>query len=125
MMKKNILIVDDGYLNRLLIKKFIDNPEIETYEAENGLEALEVLKTNHIDLIFMDMQMPVMSGVEATRIIRKEMPSPTSETPIVAVTAYSSDLFDNSNFNKILIKPIQQKHIENIINSYLFSQHNI
>lgn len=105
-----ILIVDDVYLNRLLIKKFISKTPVKTMEAENGLEALSLLKYKP-DLILMDIQMPVMSGYEAVKQIRNS-DSDSKNVPIIAVTAFAmkseQEKIAANGFNGYLVKPIQQ-----------------
>ena len=66
-MSYNILIVDDSKTIRSVIKKTLDIADVpvgDLYEAENGKEALDVMNSNWIDLIFADINMPVMTGIE-------------------------------------------------------------
>lgn len=84
-----ILIADDVKNNRRAIKLSIsdleDNYQIEYIEAENGKVAVDLAKENNPDIIFMDVMMPEMDGIEATKIIKKECD--TSNTLIIAITA--------------------------------------
>ena len=84
-----VLIVDDVALNRELIKTVLSVLEIEVAEAEDGAEALSLTKSTRFDLILMDLQMPIMGGLEATRAIRAESGT-NRNTPIVAVSANSA-----------------------------------
>jgi two-component system chemotaxis response regulator CheY len=76
---KKILLVDDSKTNRMVLKAIINNyiknnsleEKIVTIEVENGQEALDVSEKEKIDLIFMDIMMPVMDGIEATKLIRQ------------------------------------------------------
>lgn len=84
-----VLIVDDVALNRELIKTVLSVLEIEVAEAEDGAEALSLSRSTSFDLILMDLQMPTMGGLEATRAIRAES-GVNRNTPIVAVSANSA-----------------------------------
>lgn len=84
-----ILIVDDEWINRYLLITIIKKEfDVTIDEAENGKEAIEFVERNQYDIIFMDIRMPVMDGVEAVRIIKEEI---KSLTPIVVVSAYHID----------------------------------
>ncbi len=83
-----ILIVEDQDDNLFIMQTFLRMEPHHLDVAENGKVALDKIKTNHYDLIFMDMMMPVMDGYEATRQIRKwESEQHIQQTPIVALTA--------------------------------------
>lgn len=78
-----ILVVDDGETNRQLITLVLGRLGLDVVEAENGREAVEVACSQQVDLILMDMQMPIMDGYEATRTLRQRK----VKVPIVALTA--------------------------------------
>jgi signal transduction histidine kinase/CheY-like chemotaxis protein len=80
---KQILLVEDVELNRLLVVDLLEDSGCIIEEAENGQIAVDMVRAKHYDLILMDMQMPVMDGLTATRIIRTF----DETTPIVAMTA--------------------------------------
>lgn len=80
----SILLVEDNKMNRMVLQNSMQYFNCEVTEAENGLEALELLKKNTYDIILMDIQMPEMDGIEATKIIRNEF---KLNTPIIALTA--------------------------------------
>ena len=81
---KNILLVEDNDLNRMVAENLLTYYGIRVSEAINGIEAIGKLKETTFDLILMDLQMPLMGGMEAAEIIRKEM---KSDIPIIALTA--------------------------------------
>lgn len=80
----SILLVEDNKMNRMVLQNSMQYFNCEVTEAENGIEALELLKKNTYDIILMDIQMPEMDGIEATKIIRNEF---KLNTPIIALTA--------------------------------------
>jgi len=84
----NILLVEDNPVNQFLANTIIKNalPNATILQAENGEEAIEQFQNNELDLIFMDIQMPILSGFEATEKIR-EIEKENSHIPIIALTA--------------------------------------
>lgn len=105
-----ILLVEDNKINRLIAGKSIESLGCFYDEAENGEKAIELLQTNSYDLILMDIQMPVMDGVEATRFIRNNL---NIETPIVALTAnafkHDLDHYEEVGMNDHIIKPFEEE----------------
>ena len=75
----------------------------EAILSENGQEAIEILKTENIHMVFMDIEMPVMNGLETTRYIGEKMPSPLYRIPVVALTAHNPRLSDLAPFFSFLI----------------------
>lgn len=84
---KNILIVEDNLVNRRLAEFLLRSQGYTVLQATTAQEAFEVLKTERTDLILMDVQLPGMDGLEATRKL-KEQPT-TADIPVVAVTSYA------------------------------------
>ena len=85
-----ILAADDSSDNRFLLRAFLKNYNCELLLVENGQEAFDAFVSDQFDLILMDMQMPVIDGFEATRLIRKfEKDNNIPLTPILALTAYA------------------------------------
>lgn len=82
-----ILVVEDNDLNRKIVSQMLLNYGFQVAEAVNGLECLKLIQDHHFDLILMDMQMPVMDGYEATRLVR-DMGYQES-IPIIAMTAHA------------------------------------
>jgi len=123
MKKYNILIVDDILMNRILLKEVLTDVAQNIKIAENGREAIEVLQLSPIDIIFMDIEMPVMNGLETTQHIRKKMPSPLNSTPIIALTAHNPlDFFEDfstAGFNDIITKPYSFEKIKQAIKALL------
>lgn len=87
--KYKILIVDDDKINQRITTDMLRGKGHEVQIANNGVEALKILKKNKFDLIFMDIQMEKMDGVETTKLIRKCEEERGTYTPIIALTAYA------------------------------------
>ncbi len=104
----NILMVEDNPASQELLSIILKNFEFDVGIASHGREAVEKVKENSYDLILMDLQMPVMGGVEATRIIREQL---HKTMPILALTAGISDDDKEhclaAGMNDYLLKPIE------------------
>ncbi|WP_158441691.1 hybrid sensor histidine kinase/response regulator [Nonlabens dokdonensis] len=118
-----VLIAEDVNLNYLFLKSLLDKVvdfDFQFIRAVNGQEAIDlVLREKDIDIIFMDIQMPVMDGYQATTAIKKSHPS----IPIIIQTAYSTAEDREQAFkagaDDFITKPIKPKTIENIFKKYL------
>lgn len=121
MEKLRILVVDDIYTNRFLLTELIKSTGHEVVLAENGEEAIEILKNEEIQLVFMDIEMPVMNGIETTEYIRTKMPPPLNTIPIIALTAHNPDLFfedfSNVGFDELISKPYSADKIRETISN--------
>jgi PAS domain S-box-containing protein len=82
----SILLVEDNDINRLYAKSILKNWDSEIDDAENGMIALEKVRTKQYDVVLMDIQMPIMDGYETTRAIR-QMDGAQATIPIIALTA--------------------------------------
>ena len=118
----NILIVDDIVVNRILLIEIIKQLQHNYFEARNGKEAIHLIEEKKIDLILMDIEMPVMNGLETTKIIRNEMKEPICNTPIIALTAHNpNDFFQNFSevgFNDLICKPYLIEKITDTIQKF-------
>jgi PAS domain S-box-containing protein len=111
--KPRVLIVDDNQINRNVASKILTKSGCEVVEAKGGLEAIELVQTQEFDLIFMDIQMPEVDGIEATfRIKNLQL---ESLPPIIAMTAYSMEedreKFLGQGMNDYLPKPIKAEKL--------------
>jgi PAS domain S-box-containing protein len=121
-----ILIVEDNLINQTVASKFLTRWEATIDIANNGKEAVDKVLINDYDLVLMDIQMPVMDGYEATRVIRKKQGEKYQDLPIVALTA--SVLFDihtkikAAGMNDHIIKPYTPAELYNIITKYTLKE---
>lgn len=114
----NILLVEDEPINQKVVQMMLDNIGCRYDSANSGTAAIELIKKNTYDLIFMDIQLPDLNGVEVTQKIRDA----GINTPIIATTAYSfEDELDNfiiSGMNDVLLKPFRQEQINTMIQKW-------
>ena len=87
--KLRVLIVEDDAISRMLVQKIAKENGWEVTVAENGLEAIDAVQAKEFDIIIMDVQMPLMDGYTATRIIRHLEIIKNRRIPIIAMTAYA------------------------------------
>ena len=120
----NLLIVDDIIMNRILLKEISAEFAGKVLEAENGEKAIRIIRSEKVNLVFLDIEMPVMNGLETIRYIRNEMEYPYSEIPVVALTAYNpADFFADfkkEGFNELLTKPYSIEKVINVLSSVDF-----
>jgi CheY-like chemotaxis protein/anti-sigma regulatory factor (Ser/Thr protein kinase) len=112
---KRILVAEDNKINFFVANKFLESWGVIVKHVENGRLALDELSKNEYDLIIMDLHMPVMDGIEATRIIRSYEDKKISQIPIVALTAAvmseAHDKIENLAINDYVLKPFKPKDL--------------
>jgi CheY-like chemotaxis protein len=108
-----ILLVEDNSLNQMVAKKILSKWHVNTDVAENGKVAIDKIAHSDYDAVLMDIQMPEMDGYDATKYIRKKMPAPKSDIPIIAMTACAmvgeADRCLEIGMNDYISKPFDQK----------------
>lgn len=118
----NVLVVDDNEINRLLASKILAKWGVQVDFAENGQIALEKAQMNNYDLILMDIHMPVMDGLEASKAIRK-LEGHHSRVPIIALTAslFANELktISECGIDGVVIKPFVPIDLYNKIKTFL------
>jgi hypothetical protein len=120
----NILLVEDHPTNQKLTLGLLGKWGHETTLAQNGLEALDILERRSFDVVLMDMQMPVMDGIEATKRIRaREAELKLTPVPIIAMTAAAMqddrDACLAAGMDDYLAKPIRVKELQEKLNSVI------
>ncbi|MVM41754.1 PAS domain S-box protein [Spirosoma sp. HMF3257] len=117
---KQILLVEDNEMNRLVVRTILEPYGVSIVEVTNGLEAIETLRANSFDLILMDVQMPVMDGLEATRFIRREL---STSMPIIALTASAirneKEACYTAGMNDFLAKPFDENDLVEKLRKWL------
>jgi CheY-like chemotaxis protein len=114
-----VLIVDDILINRILLGEVMQQLDYETAFAENGLAALEMLKKGVSELVLMDVEMPVMNGIEATRAIKND--TSLSKVKVIGVTAHDPKTFFNDyadvSFDAFITKPYTLDRVQKVLDA--------
>ena len=123
-----ILVAEDNPINQKLIRTTLEKFGIDVTLASNGQEAFDLRKQNDYDLIFMDIQMPVMNGLEATNeILHYEEVNHLKHIPIIALTANAltgdREKYMEAGMDNYISKPINIPELKNLISSYNKSKH--
>jgi signal transduction histidine kinase/CheY-like chemotaxis protein/HPt (histidine-containing phosphotransfer) domain-containing protein len=117
-----ILAVDDIKENLAVIKVYLKEYPLQITTAENGAEVLELVKNNRYDLILMDIRMPVMDGIAATRAIRNSEKETEPKNLILAITAHAfqeqKNKFMHAGFDGVLTKPFFKRELIQAIYRY-------
>lgn len=118
---KRILLAEDNDINRMIATIVLKSNGYDITEVLDGKEAVAELSKQSFDLVLMDMQMPFMDGLEATRIIRKHL---NNKVPIIALTANEikkeKERCVLAGMNDFLMKPFDEKDLVSIINKWLY-----
>ena len=117
------LVTEDNLINQKLITKVLEGFGVDITVANNGQEAVELRKESHFDIIFMDIQMPVMGGIEATKeIIQYEQSQNLEHIPIVALTANAlhgdREKYLEAGMDNYASKPIDVTLINRLLQEY-------
>ena len=117
-----VLLVDDTKMVLYVIKEKLSSYGLQVDTATSGHEAIDTIKNNTYDLVFMDHKMPKMNGMEAAREIRK-LGSEYEKLPIIALTANvdsgTEEMFLDAGFNGFLSKPVEKERLEAIFREWL------
>jgi CheY-like chemotaxis protein len=115
-------VFEDNKINKMITKKILEKNKINCSVADNGEDAVKMVKENHYDLILMDIHMPGISGIEATQQIKEFK----QDIPIIALTAVTIDEnlddFYKAGFNEIIPKPFKTEEFFEKIYRTLQSQ---
>ena len=118
-----VLLVEDTEDNRFMMRRLLEMTGYQVIEARNGQEAVKLAETERPSLILMDLSLPVIDGLAATRLIRK-LPDCTS-IPIIAVSAHDTADFQqeaiSAGCNGYVTKPIDFSCLETLITRFLGS----
>ncbi|MDD5397512.1 MAG: PAS domain S-box protein [Dehalococcoidia bacterium] len=119
----SILVAEDNATSQLIAKKMLEKRGHVVSIAGNGVQACEKIADSHFDMVFMDVEMPVMNGLEATKVIRGREKQSGRHIPIVAMTAYATKEDKQkclvAGVDDFLVKPANSKDIYAMIDKLL------
>jgi CheY-like chemotaxis protein len=117
-----VLVVEDNAINQRVIKALLERDRHSVSLARNGAEAVELFSTQPFDLIFMDVQMPVMNGYDATREIRRQEQRDGGHIPIIALTAHAMKgdrvICLTAGMDDYISKPINQTELKSALQRF-------
>lgn len=118
-----ILVVEDDIVNQEIISEFLTFSGIQVDLAEDGVEALNCVKDKQYDIIIMDLMMPNMDGLAATRAIRAMADPDRANTPVIAATARDplteQQAWIEAGINDYVHKPFSEDELWNVINRFV------
>jgi CheY-like chemotaxis protein len=121
MNNKTILIVEDDALNMKLLRSILQLKNFAVLEAENAEVGIQLAREHKPDMILMDIQLPGIDGVEATKLILND--GELKNTPIIAVSSLAmqsdKDVALSAGVKEYITKPINKKNLMNAIHKYL------
>jgi polar amino acid transport system substrate-binding protein len=121
----NVLLVEDNDMNQLIAQQLLEDKQMNTSIANNGKQAIEMLENSDFDLVLMDIQMPVMDGYEATRMIRQN--ERLKHLPVIAMTAHvfagEKEKCLNTGMDDHIGKPIHPEILYKTIKKYIKPGH--
>lgn len=117
-----VLVVEDDPMSRIFMEKILVRLGVEAEFAKDGLEAVRMYMKNEYDLIFLDIQMPVMNGYETAELIRQQEKMTSIHIPIVAVTAYAleedRDRCMKVGMDAYLSKPVSMEELLRVMTKF-------
>jgi len=120
----SVLLVDDNIINQKIMARLLEAEGFQITLASNGREAIDMIENQTFDIVLMDMQMPELSGIDTTKILREEMGM--TDLPIIALTANvmkeDMDTCIEAGMNDFLSKPIDAENVKRVIFKWLPDQ---
>jgi CheY-like chemotaxis protein len=123
----HVLLAEDNTVNQRLATRLLEKRGHRVTVANNGQEAISLLERSSFDLVLMDVQMPLIDGLEATRIIRKREKETRTHMPIVALTAHAikgdEERCIEAGMDSYLAKPIRPEELDAVLQRYMSCIH--
>ena len=120
MSQKRVLIAEDSSVIQNLAKKILEFQNFEITAVKNGEQVLQILDKEDFEIILLDINMPIMDGMECVKAIRGLANKDKAQLPVVAITGNakncSEEDFTTAGFNDVLIKPLNFDRLVEIVN---------
>lgn len=120
---KKIIIAEDSSVIQNITKRILTAQNFEIRSVKNGQQVLDLLEKEKIDLILMDINMPVMNGIDCTREIREMKDPEKSDIPIIAITGNAMNLSEEEyrdiGINDLLQKPLNFDQLVNLVRKHI------
>ncbi|PLX67066.1 MAG: hypothetical protein C0603_10410 [Denitrovibrio sp.] len=110
-----VLVVDDDKLNRMLISKLLGKYGVVSSQAENGYAAIDLAKSEDFDFIFMDYNMPKLSGAECAGMIKEHYAEKNKKAPVLVCISADEGCCSDSVFDKYLLKPFNIEDLKDLL----------
>ncbi|WP_139925436.1 PAS domain-containing hybrid sensor histidine kinase/response regulator [Hymenobacter sp. DG01] len=121
-----VLLTEDNRVNQLLVQVILRNWGMEVHTASSGPEALTLFRQHHYDVVLMDIQMPGMDGIAASRLLREHPDPERAATPIVALTAHAmhgeAERYHSAGLDGYLSKPFKEEDLFQTIAELIYPQ---
>ncbi len=119
---KKVLIAEDSSVIQNLTKKILQQQDYEIKAVKNGQELLKAIETENFDVILLDINMPIVNGIECAKAIRAMADPIKSQTPLIAITGnalnFTVDYFKSVGFNEYLQKPLNFDLLVDLVSKY-------
>lgn len=120
--KKNVLVAEDSSVIQNLTRKILEIQNYTIHAAKDGKKVLEKLQNDNFDIILMDINMPIMDGMECAKAIRELGDPQKSQIPIIAISGnaknYTEDDFKSVGINEFLPKPLDFDNLVDVVKKY-------
>lgn len=120
---KKVLIGEDSSVIQNLAKKILEFQNFEITSAKNGQEVLNHLEKSKFDVVLLDINMPVMDGMDCVKAIRANKNESIAKMPVIAITGnarnYTKEDFEQAGFNEMLAKPLNFDHLVTMVKSMI------
>ena len=121
-MSKTVLVADDSSIVQNLSRKILQQQDYQIVSAKDGKEVIEKFKTEDIDLILMDINIPIKDGMDCTKEIRSMEDKKKASVPIIAISGnlknYTLEDFKNAGINEFLQKPLNFDELVSLVYKY-------
>ncbi|MDX2196477.1 MAG: response regulator [Cytophagales bacterium] len=119
---KKVLIAEDSSVIQNLTKKILQQQNYDIKSVKNGQELLKTIESEYFDVILLDINMPLVNGIEAAKAIRTMPDAKKANTPIIAITGnalnFTVDYFKSVGFNEYLQKPLNFDQLVDLVKKY-------